>query len=114
MFRAVATPVFARWLGEQPEEITAEVAAAVSLLEEFGPRLGRPHADTLKGSKFSHLKELRVKTAAAEIRIAFAFDPRRDAILLVAGDKRGVSEKRFYRKLIAKADAIYTEYLKSR
>ena len=60
------------------------------------------------------MKELRVKTAAEAIRIAFAFDPDRNAILLVAGDKRGVSEKRFYRQLIARADAIYTEYLKSR
>jgi hypothetical protein len=60
------------------------------------------------------MKELRARTSAQEIRIAFAFDPKRDAILLVAGDKRGVNEKRFYRQLIARADAVYAEYLKSR
>ena len=114
MFKAVTTAVFNEWLGQQDEEVTAEVAAAILLLQEYGPRLGRPHADTLKGSRFANMKELRVKTSRTETRIAFAFDPERQAVVLVAGDKRGVNEKRFYRQLIAKADAIFSEYLQSR
>jgi hypothetical protein len=66
--------------------------------------LGRPRVDTLKGSRHSHLKELRFSAAAGEWGVAFAFDPRRRAILPVAGDKSGGSEKRFYRELIRKAD----------
>jgi hypothetical protein len=58
------------------------------------------------------MKELRVNTGRLAVRIAFAFDPERKAILLVAGDKRGVSEKRFYRQLIARADALFARYLR--
>ena len=70
----------------------------------FGPQLGRPRVDTLKGSRHANMKELRFSAANGEWRVAFAFDPRRKAILLVAGDKSGGSEKRFYRELIRKAD----------
>ena len=73
--------------------------------------LGRPYADTLKGSKFVNMKELRINAKRMAVRIAFVFDPERNAVLLVAGDKRGVSEHRFYRSLIEKADRLYTEYL---
>lgn len=90
------------------------VDASVGLLGQFGPTLSRPHADTLKGSRFPNMKELRVGSKRLAIRIAFAFDPDRKAILLVAGDKRGVKESLFYRRLIAKADAMFEEYLKSR
>jgi hypothetical protein len=60
------------------------------------------------------MKELRVRTASAEIRIAFAFDPVRQAVLLVAGGKRGINQKRFYRQLIAKADALFAAHLRKR
>ncbi len=90
------------------------VNASIQLLQQFGPMLSRPHADTLKGSRFHNMKELRVGTRRMAIRIAFAFDPDRKAILLVAGNKRGVNEARFYRQLIAQADALFEEYLKSR
>jgi len=114
VFTVLTTSAFNDWLGGQSPEVTAEVAAVILLLREYGHRLSRPHADTLKGSKYANMKELRAKTSQAEIRIAFAFDPQRQAIILVAGDKRGVNEKRFYKQLIAKADALFTEYLKSR
>src|ERR1700730_10011866 len=74
------------------------------LLQKVGPQLGRPRVDTLKGSRHANMKELRFSVADGEWRVAFAFDPQRKAILLVAGDKSGVSEKRFYRNLIRKAD----------
>jgi hypothetical protein len=74
------------------------------VLQEFGPQLGRPRVDTLNGSRHANMKELRFSAADGEWRVAFAFDPRRKAILLVAGDKSGGSEKRFYRELIRKAE----------
>jgi len=86
------------------EDVQTEILALSRLLQQFGPQLGRPHVDTLKGSRHTNMKELRFSAAAGEWRVAFAFDTKRKAILLVAGDKSGVSEKRFYRALIRKAD----------
>jgi len=74
------------------------------LLQQFGPRLGRPRVDTLNHSRHANTKELRFSAAGGEWRVAFAFDTKLNAILLVAADKSGVSEKRFYRELIRKAD----------
>src|SRR5258708_37671822 len=81
-----------------------ELLAHIELLEQFGPQLGRPRADTLNGSRYLNMKELRFDAADGVWRVAFAFDANRKAILLVAGDKSGVSEKRFYRQLIDLAD----------
>lgn len=111
MFTISSTAEFDQWFSDQQRDVADEVVAVLRLLRERGPQLGRPHADTLNGSKFRNMKELRVKTASAEVRIAFAFDPRREGILLVAGDKCGVSEKRFYRQLIAKAESLYERHL---
>ena len=80
-------------------------------LRLLGPRLGRPHADTLNASRHSNMKELRADTKDQVLRIAFAFDPDRSAILLLGGNKSGISQKRFYKQLIAKADALYDEHL---
>ncbi len=79
--------------------------AVAKLLADYGPQLGRSHADTLKGSKHANMKELRFEGADDEWRAAFAFDPERQAILLVAGDKFGGRQKRFYRQLITKGDS---------
>ena len=84
--------------------MSVEILALSRLLQEFGPQLGRPRVDTLNGSRHANMKELRFSSADGEWRVAFAFDPKRKAVLLVAGSKSGVSEKRFYRQLIAKAD----------
>ncbi len=92
-------------------DVQDELLAHAKLLESFGPQLGRPRADTLKGSKFSNMKELRFDANNGVWRIAFAFDPQRKAILLIAGDKSGVSEKRFYKELIKKADERFAEHL---
>lgn len=81
------------------------------LLGHFGPHLGRPRVDTLNDSRHPNMKELRFAAADGAWRVAFAFDPRRQAILLVAGDKSGVSEKRFYRNLIAKAEERFASHL---
>jgi hypothetical protein len=87
--------------------------AMTKLLKDYGPQLGRPYVDTLKGSKYANMKELRFDADDGVWRVAFAFDTRRHAILLVAGDKSGGSESRFYRKLIARAEKRYAAHLKS-
>jgi hypothetical protein len=94
-----------------PEEVQDELLALADSLEKFGPQLGRPKVDTLKGSKYSNMKELRFEAADGVWRVAFAFDPRRNAILLVAGDKSGVGQRRFYKQLIKKADARFESHL---
>jgi hypothetical protein len=82
------------------------VAAAIDRLAQAGPALGRPTADSIKGSRHHNMKELRPRTA----RILFVFDPHREAVLLVAGDKRGEWE-RWYRTAVPLADDRYDEWL---
>src|SRR6266852_8116352 len=94
-----------------PQDAQNELLAQAKLLQQFGPQLGRPRADTLNGSRHANMKELRFDAAGGVWRVAFAFDPRRQGILLVAGDKSGVSLGRFYEQLIAKADKRYTAHL---
>src|ERR1039457_770086 len=93
------------------EDVRTEILALAHLLQQFGPQLGRPRADTLNGSRHANMKELRFGADDGEWRVAFAFDPKRKAILLVAGDKSGGSEKRFYRELIRKADDRFDAHL---
>ena len=90
-----------------------ELLAHAKLLEEFGPNLGRPTVDTLKGSRHANMKELHFAWQGEVWRVAFAFDPRRQAILLVGGDKGGADQRRFYRRLIAVADDRYDDHLAS-
>jgi hypothetical protein len=96
---------------EFPTDVRLELAAKLSLLQVFGPNLKRPHVDTLNGSTYANMKELRFEAADGVSRVAFAFDPRRSAILLVAGDKSGGSEKRFYKQLIKIADSRFADHL---
>ena len=102
---------FVREYRHLQQDVQDELLALVALLEQFGPQLGRPRADTLNDSRHANLKELRFDAAGGVWRVAFAFDPKRTAILLVAGDKSGVSEKRFYRQLIDTADARFDAHL---
>lgn len=94
-----------------PDDVQDEIGALSRLLQQFGPQLGRPHVDTLNGSRHRNMKELRFSAADGEWRVAFAFDPKRKALLLVAGDKSGSSQKRFYRELIRKADERFDAHL---
>jgi len=93
------------------EAVQDELLAHAKLLEQFGPQLGRPRVDTLNGSRHANMKELRFDANDGVWRVAFAFDPKRQAVLLVAGDKSGGSEKRFYRQLIEKADERFDDHL---
>lgn len=111
MWDVATTADFDGWFSALDEDGQAEVIAKVELLKLLGPQLGRPHADTLNGSKHANMKELRANTADKVMRIAFAFDPNRAAILLVAGNKAGAKQDRFYRQLIAKADVLYDAHL---
>ncbi len=102
---------FEREFAAFAEDVRDGLLVAGRLLAEYGPQLGRPHVDTLKGSNYPNMKELRFEGADGEWRAAFAFDPERKAIILVAGDKSGVSQKRFYKQLIAKADRRFSAHV---
>ncbi len=95
------------------EKVQEELLARAKILEEYGPNLGRPWVDTLKGSDHANMKELRFDAADGVWRVAFAFDPRRQAILLVAGDKSGGSQAKFYKWLLNTADERYAAHLKA-
>ena len=94
-----------------PNKVQDKILARIRLLQAFGSELGRPNVDTLNGSRHSNMKELRFNTADGVWRVAFAFDPERCAILLVAGDKSGSSESRFYNQLIKTADDRFDAHL---
>lgn len=94
-----------------PNEVQDRIFSRISLLQAIGSELGRPNVDTLNGSRHSNMKELRFNAADGVWRVAFAFDPRRCAILLVVGDKSGSSESRFYKQLIKTADDRFDAHL---
>jgi len=96
---------------EMAEDVQDELLAQLKVLEQFGPTLGRPHVDTLNDSKHANMKELRFIAGNGVWRVAFAFDPARNAVVLVGGDKSGGSEKRFYKGLIKKADERFDRHL---
>jgi len=102
------TDQFEAFYGDLSAQEQARVDKVVGYLEEFGPNLGRPHADTVDGSRHANMKELR--PSGSPIRVFFAFDPRRMAILLIGGDKSG--DPKFYRRMIPIADDLYDEHLR--
>jgi hypothetical protein len=95
------------------EDLQDELLAHAKLLATFGPNLGRPTVDTLKGSRHSNMKELRFSWSGQVWRVAFAFDPQRQAIVLVGGDKSGADQRKFYKRLLTVADARYDEHLRT-
>jgi hypothetical protein len=101
------TREFEEWWKTLTESERAKVAGSISFLERDGPGAGRPSVDSVKSSRHSNMKELRATTT---IRVFFAFDPRRVAILLIGGDKAGKT-KRFYRQMTKRADKIYDAHL---
>jgi hypothetical protein len=107
------TEEYAAWFTALIKEDLAsavQVAQAVAALREEGPALGRPLVDRIQGSKIHHLKELRPGSAGrSEIRVLFAFDPTRSALLLLGGDKAG-NWQRWYRQNILVAEQLYLEY----
>ena len=115
MFMEVAwevsfTDEFERWWETLDEEAQDAVAVRVELLEELGPALGRPAVDQITGSRHHNMKELRASSDGA-LRVLFAFDPLREAILLIGGNKTGAWE-RWYQEMIPVADDLYDQHLK--
>lgn len=104
-------PEFVEELSNLTSAVRIELLAQAKLVATVGPQLGRPRVDTLKGSRHANMKELRFSADGGEWRVAFAFDPNREAILLVAGDKAGIGQRRFYQRLTGKADARYAAHL---
>lgn len=104
------TNEFDAWWNELTEDAQDDVAFGVNLLKEHGPALTRPYADTIRGSDFSNMRELRVQHAGRPYRVLYAFDPRRTGILLIGGDKTG--NLRWYQEFVPKADAIYAQHLR--
>lgn len=110
------------WLASLDPETRDCVTAAVEVLMEFGPALGRPLVDTVTASRHKNMKELRPPSPGmSEFRILFAFDPRRKAILLLGGDESGMVERKksrrdkwgeWYKKAIPIADERYDEHLR--
>ena len=95
-----------------PVEVCDKLNAVILLLEQNGPRLGRPYVDTLAGSAHANMKEIRVKEQGVW-RFVFAFDKERNAVVLVGGNKRGKNRKRFYKSLMATADERFDEWLEA-
>jgi hypothetical protein len=110
-WKVETTEEYDDWFLEQGEGGQVSIQMKVEALKEYGPHLPRPHADTLKDSKLSNLKELRTQSGASVFRVAFLFDEERKAVLLIGGDKKGKNEKKFYRNLIKHAEKIYQRYL---
>jgi hypothetical protein len=108
MWQVETTDEFAVWYGGLSDEHQEAVETAVTALELGGPSLGRPFVDTLKASRHAHMKELRPR--GGNLRVAFAFDPRRYAILLLGGDKTGRWDE-WYRDAIPVADDLYDAHL---
>lgn len=94
-----------------PVAVQNELLAQSKVIEQFELRAKRPRVDTLNGSKYANMKELRFDADGGVWRVAFAFDPQRKVVLLVAGDKSGGSEARFHRRLIAVADERFDAHI---
>ena len=105
------TDQFEEWWNGLDSAEQEDVAAKVGLLEECGPAPGRPHVDTIRGSRHPNMKELIVQHAGRPYRILFAFDPRRSAILLIGGDKTG--RDRWYEEYVPRADRLYDQHLET-
>lgn len=105
------TDEFNEWWEEisPDKKALARVAAVVRLLEEHGPNLEFPHSSKVNGSRHGKMRELRIKASGRQLRVFYAFDPNRSAVLLIGGDKRG--HDRFYQTYVPRADKIYDEYL---
>lgn len=110
MWNIERTDEVASWIMELDDDAKEAILKGLLILKEIGPSLGRPYVDSVKRSKYQNMKELRIQSKLRIFRIFFAFDPERNVILLIGGDKRG--DKRFYQKMIPIADRLYDRYLK--
>ena len=109
---SVDIELIAGWLASLDNDSREQVVAAIELLEDRGPQLGRPIVDTVSSSRHRNMKELRPGSSGrTELRILFAFDPARQAIMLIAGDKSG-NWKQWYAHNIPRADDLFDEHVR--
>lgn len=111
MYKIIFASEFESWLESLNQAEQDDVLASLIILREYGHQLGRPHADTLKDSKLTNLKELRIQHAGKPYRAFYVFDPLRQAVMLCGGDKTG--DKRFYKRMMPIAENIYKAYLET-
>jgi hypothetical protein len=112
MWKILQTNQFGEWFTSSDnvdEDARISIYAVMEVLKNLGPNLGRPYVDSVKGSRHENMKELRVQSKGRPFRIFFAFDPFRQAVLLIGGNKTG--DKRFYTRMIPIADTLYDYYL---
>lgn len=109
MVEVEATTEFKRWFEALAPGEKRSIDLVVGLLRVQGVALGAPYSSAIQGSRFP-LRELRPKRGASPLRAFYAFAPRRNALLLIGGDKAG--DNRFYQRMIARAEALWVEYLK--
>ena len=110
MWEVEYTDAFEKWWTGLSEDEQVEVSAKVTLLQERGPTLPRPHADTIISSRHANMKELRGKVDQRHLRVLYAFDPRRTALLLLGGDK--TDDPNWYEKFVPVADDLFDAHLK--
>ncbi|MCG6153121.1 type II toxin-antitoxin system RelE/ParE family toxin [Leptospira bandrabouensis] len=110
MWEIESTEEIDNWLRKLDLSTKEEILAHFYLLQQKGPLLGRPFADSIQGSKIKNLKELRIQVKLKVIRIFFVFTEGRIGLLLAGGDKRG-NDKRFYEEMIPMVEKIYTNWL---
>jgi hypothetical protein len=104
------TGLFETWWNSLSEDEQVEISAKVELLQERGPTLPRPHADVITSSRHANMKELRGKVEDHHLRVLYAFDPRRTAVLLLGGDKTG--DPNWYEKSVPMADDLFDQHLR--
>ena len=110
MVEVIATDELARWFHALEEVHVDAVIVAVSKLEQEGVALGHPASSAIKGASFA-LRELRIKSSGHALRVFYAFDPRRDAVLIFGGDKTGKKSAAFYKEMTSASERIWKEYL---
>jgi hypothetical protein len=108
MVEVVGTDEFVEWFGELDTDDQDNVATVIDMLESAGVTLPFPYSSSIKGSRYP-LRELRIKSGGKQIRVFYAFDPARQAALLLGGDKTG--DDRFYEAFVPRAERIWEEYL---
>jgi hypothetical protein len=110
-WRVLEHPLFAKERATLSIQVSDKLDEVLLALSVSGPNLGRPLVDTLKGSRHTNMKELRFSEGNSVWRFAFAFDRKRNAVILVGADKQGVTPERFYKKLVTVADKRFDDWL---
>jgi hypothetical protein len=109
MVEVEGTEEFESWFLALTDRDAEAVARVIGLLEQKGVALGFPHTSEVKGSQA--IRELRIQSGGRPLRVFYAFDPLRRAVLLLGGDKAG--DSRFYEKLVPRAERVWAAYLAS-